>query len=33
VSAGRMRLVPLEGGHHAIGDTAVDFLETMRRAS
>ena len=26
VSAPRLRLVPLRGGHHAIGDAAVDFL-------
>lgn len=26
VSAPRMRLVPLRGGHHAIGNAAVDFL-------
>lgn len=26
VSADRLRLVPLRGGHHAIGDAAVDFL-------
>jgi hypothetical protein len=26
VSAERLRLVPLRGGHHAIGDAAVDFL-------
>jgi hypothetical protein len=25
-SAPRLRLVPLRGGHHAIGDAAVDFL-------
>ena len=26
VSAERLRIVPLRGGHHAIGDAAVDFL-------
>lgn len=26
VSAKRLRLVPLRGGHHAIGDAAVDYL-------
>ena len=32
-AAPRMRLVPLAASHHAIGDAAVDFLETMRRAT
>lgn len=32
-SAPRLRLIPLAGGHHAIGDAAVDFLETMRPAT
>ena len=29
-AAPRLRLIPLAGGHHAIGDAAVDYLE-MRR--
>jgi hypothetical protein len=31
--APRLRLIPLAGGHHAIGDAAVDFLETMPGAT
>lgn len=29
----RLRLVPLRGGHHAIGDAAVDFLATPTEVS
>jgi hypothetical protein len=32
-AAPRMRLIPVAAGHHAIGDAAVDFLETMRPAA
>lgn len=32
-AASRMRLIPLPGGHHAIGDAAVDFLEAIRPAT